>query len=329
MLDVFKGDAFTLTKLTAAINELPYQPGRIGASGLFSEEGVTTTTVLIEFDGDKLALVPNVPRGAPAQPKSTGKRRALPFLVPHLPQRSTIMADQVQGVREFGSEDATAGVQAVVNRHLANHRRDLEVTIEYHRMGAIQGMVLDADGEAIFDLFTYFGVTQQTHVINFSNANTKVLAKVIEAKGKIEDYLGGQMITGFRAYCSPEFFAELVSHPAVEKAYERWRDGQFLRTDNRQGFMFGDVEWIEYRGSVGDRRFIEAGAAYLLPVGVPDLFITRFAPADYVETVNTVGLPFYSKQELLRFGKGVELESQSNPLNLLTRPRAVVKLTLS
>jgi hypothetical protein len=30
----------------------------------------------------------------------------------------------------------------------------------------------------------------------------------------------------------------------------------------------------------------------------------------------------------MRFGKGVDLEAQSNPLNLCTRPRAVIKLTI-
>ncbi len=57
------------------------------------------------------------------------------------------------------------------------------------------------------------------------------------------------------------------------------------------------------------------------------MFITRYAPADYVETVNTVGIPYYSKAEAMRFNKGIELESQSNPLNLNTRPGAVVRLT--
>lgn len=60
-------------------------------------------------------------------------------------------------------------------------------------------------------------------------------------------------------------------------------------------------------------------------MGVTDLLITRYAPADYVETVNTIGLPFYAKQERLRLDKGVELEAQSNPLNLCTKPRAIIK----
>lgn len=61
---------------------------------------------------------------------------------------------------------------------------------------------------------------------------------------------------------------------------------------------------------------------------MPDFFITRFAPADYMETVNTDGLPYYTRVEPLPFGKGLEIESQSNPLHLPTRPKAIIKLKM-
>ena len=46
-----------------------------------------------------------------------------------------------------------------------------------------------------------------------------------------------------------------------------------------------------------------------------------------METANTLGLPKYAKQEALRMNRGVEFEAQSNPLNLCTRPAAIIKLT--
>lgn len=60
----------------------------------------------------------------------------------------------------------------------------------------------------------------------------------------------------------------------------------------------------------------------------PDLFISAFAQADYMEVVNTEGLPYYAKLERLPFDKGVAGEAQSNPLHLCTRPLAVRELTL-
>ncbi|WP_342006773.1 major capsid protein [Stutzerimonas balearica] len=100
-----------------------------------------------------------------------------------------------------------------------------------------------------------------------------------------------------------------------------------MRDDLRKGFTFGEVTWKEFYGKVGSISFIGENDAYLIPIGVSELFITRYAPADYMETVNTIGLPLYAKQELMRMNKGVALEAQSNPLNLCTKPRAVIKLT--
>ena len=59
------------------------------------------------------------------------------------------------------------------------------------------------------------------------------------------------------------------------------------------------------------------------------MYLSRFAPANYAETVNTIGLPYYAKSRMLDFDKGVEIEAQSNVLNIATRPTALVELTTS
>lgn len=58
-------------------------------------------------------------------------------------------------------------------------------------------------------------------------------------------------------------------------------------------------------------------------MGVPDVFIEAYAPADYTETVNTVALPRYNKMEPMQFDKGTLIESQMNTLPLCTSPRAL------
>jgi len=83
----------------------------------------------------------------------------------------------------------------------------------------------------------------------------------------------------------------------------------------------------EYAGGIGTHDFIESGFAYAYPEGVQNLFQTRFAPADYMETVNTKGLPYYAKQELMKMNKGVHLESQSNPITFCSLPEAVIEVS--
>lgn len=327
-LDIFNDDAFSMVSLTKAINTGDHLPQRLAELGLFSEEGITTTSAMIEQKGETLSLVPAGTRGSPANATAGDKAKLIPFPTVHLPARATILADTVQNLRAFGSETEVETVQTVVNKRLEKMRRQIDATIEFHRMGAIKGQVLDADGTSVLlDLYTAFGVSQQTQAMALATTTTKVRELIVKAKRKSEDALGAQMYRGMRAFCSADFFDAFVSHGAVEAAYDRWMNGEFLRADVRGGFYHGGVFWEEYRGTVGAVPFIASGEAYLVPEGVPDLFVTNYAPADYMETVNTIGLPYYAKQEAMRLNKGVEVEAQSNPLCLNTRPRAIIKLT--
>ncbi|MBU6956103.1 major capsid protein, partial [Hahella sp. HN01] len=58
-----------------------------------------------------------------------------------------------------------------------------------------------------------------------------------------------------------------------------------------------------------------------------DTFATHCAPADFNETVNTIGKPLYAKQEPRKFGRGTDLHTQSNPLPMCRRPGVLVRLT--
>lgn len=312
--------------LNAHINNLPRINTRLSDMGLFQEDGLVGTTIVkIGIKDNKLVLVPNVPRGAPGQPKGLDRGKVKLLETTHLPQRSTIMADQLLGVWDPTDPEGT-NVAALVNSLQVVHKRDLDYTIEYHRMGALQGKVLDSDGSVIVDFHQEFGVQKSTIGMELNKAETKVRSKVLSIKRAIEAKLGGVPFTGVHVFCSAGFFDALTDHPDVEAAYQRWQDGAALRNDVRKGFVFGDVTFEELQGSTGGELAIPDNEAIAFPLGVPDMFLTRFAPADYLETVRTKGLPYYSKTAPLRMNKGIELESQSNPLSINTRPDAVIRL---
>jgi hypothetical protein len=326
-MDIFNNDAFSVLSLTKAIENVPHQPMRVGQLGVFTEEGISTTSVSLESIGSTISLVPSASRGSPGKPMTNDKRTLRSMNVIHLPQRASIVADEVQNLRAFGSESDVETAQTLMNRKLMKMRRDLDTTIEYQRVGAIKGQILDADGTTVLeDMFTAFGVSQTSHNLVLGTTSTKVAIKLIEAKRKMEAQLGGLMYTDLRVLCSASFFDALVSHPAVEKAYDRWMNGEFLRVDHRGGFFFAGIYFEEYRGSIGGNAFIEDGAAYMIPTGVADLFTTYYGPADYMETVNTNGVAYYAKQEPMPFNKGIMVEAQSNPLSICTRPSVPVKL---
>ena len=334
MNDVFSSDAFGIVALTNAINALPYQPMRIGQLGIFQEQGVPTTSVALEFDGKTLRLIPTKARGAPATANTRDGRTVRSFAVPHIPLEDVVLPEDYQNVRRFGSNEQLEGVGEVIARRLSSMRSKLETTIEYHRLGAVQGIIKDADGSTtIHNLFTDFGVSQDTVGFELATSTTKVRKKCLAVLRLIETALGGIGYTTVRAVCGKDFFEALISHADVETAYQRYQDGSQLRNDPRySGFEFAGIFFEEYRGSIAGSggsavNFVDVDNAHFFPTGLPDLFMNYWAPADFVETANTVGLPFYAKQEMRKMGRGVDLHAQTNPLCICTRPKSLVKGT--
>ena len=329
-ISIFQDEAFGVAALLTVINEDHVLPGQIAASGLFEEQGVPGTVVQIEKDGTTLALVKAAPRGSTGQVVTGDKRSLIPFNTVHLPQTFQILADEIQGIRAVGSLTELMQVQAYVARRIEKARRQLDLTHEYQRIGAIKGKVIDADGQTVlFDIFQRFGITRpKAFSMELGNEDTDVSAMCVEVLDKQEDALGAVTATGAHAYCGKTYWAKLISHPKVREAYLGWERAAALLGDRRAPFEFGGITWERYRGQIGGSPFVAADRAHVVPTGVPELFISAFAPADYMETVNTEGMPYYSKLEEMKFGKGVEGEAQSNPLHLCTKPASVIELTI-
>lgn len=326
--DVVNSDAFTMASLTAAINKMPYKPGRLGELGLFKRQGVAVTSVKVEERNGVLALIPTKKRGEPASVARTGKRTVRSFDVPHIPYEDSILAADVQNVRRFGSADELEGVVQVVNDRLETMRQSHEVTLEYHRVGAVHGLLLDADGATtIYNLFTEFGVAEQTVAFLLGTSTTDVRAKCLAVHRATEKALGALPHSGIHAICGETWFEKLVSHDSVKEAYYRFQDSANLRNDPRKGFEFGGITFEEYRGSIGSVDFVNASQARFFPLGVPGLFMTYDAPGNFTEAANTIGLPVYAKQERMKYDRGVDLLTESNPLCMCTMPRVLVKGT--
>jgi hypothetical protein len=329
--DIFNNDAFSVSALTQSMIDIPRLQTKIGDKKLFKEQGMSTLGMMIERKGSTLSLVPAAPRGGVGETAVRGGRTLINLQTTHLPQRGAMLADEVQGIRAFGSETEVEAVQSIMQDKLAVAKAKIDITMEYHRIGAIKGMVMDADGTTpLLDVYSAFGMTQQTQFMALATTTTKVKQKVIEIKRKIQLQLGGMSYNKIRVLCSQTFFDDLTGHATVEKAFELFQENSYARSDQSgSAFEFADVIFEEYAGGVGNTLFIPEGEAYAYPEGVMGLFQTWFAPADWMETVNTKGLPYYAKQEVMPYNKGVSFESQSNPLNFCSRPEAVLKIKSS
>ncbi len=333
VLDVFAGDAFSVTSLTDAINKIPHKPARLGEMGLFGNKGVTTQNIIIEERDGVLQLIQTTAPGAPSSLNKKQDRRARSFVVPHLGLQDTVLAAEVQGVRAFGSQSETEGVAQVVLEKIATMRQAHEVTLEWHRMGALKGLLLDADSAMIYNLYNEFGVMPQAiQDFDMHTAATEQAPLIMAAIRLIEEALGGTPSDHIHCLMGDDVWDAFIVNTSVKTAYERWmgaQDGQagaFLRSDMRKGFPFGGCYFENYRGKIGSKSFLAATEGYMFPVGAQGVFQTYNAPADYIETVNTVGLPFYAKQQVMQFDKGIMIDTQSNPLCVCTQPRVIVPI---
>ncbi len=332
MNNPFDNPGFSMASLTTAINLLPNRYGRLEQLGLFPARPVRTRQIVVEERNGTLNLLPTQPVGAPATLNVRDKRKLRSFVVPHVPLDDVVLPEEVQGVRAFGSETDTESIASVMAQHLQSMRNKHALTLEHLRIGALKGVILDADGSVLHNLYTDFDITAKTVNFALTTEATNVRNKCTEVIAHIEENLRGEFMTGVRVLCSPEFFEKLVGHGKVEKAYENYAQGAMLRDDVRTGFAFGGIVFEEYRGQASNidgttLRFIAAGEAHAFPLGTVDTFATYFAPADFNETVNTLGQPLYAKQEPRKFERGTDLHTQSNPLPMCHRPGVLVKLT--
>lgn len=336
VLDIFSGDAFSIASLTDTVNHSDYKPSMISALRLFQEEGIPTRTVIIEEEFQTIKLVQTAPFGGVAEPRTVDQRKARSFVVPHLPLGAAITAEEIQNIRAYAAgmtpQQALLAVEQLRNKKLTVLRDDLETTLEFHKVGAIKGKILDADGSTIFDLFSQFNVIQQTLNMVLGTATTNVNQKIRAAIRLSLDALKNTPVTGWAAICSDTFFDDLISHAKVEDKYLNWQAAADLSQSHRAfgSFDFGGVSWMNYRGEIGTTKFVEDDFAYLFPVGARGVFIGKFGPSDYIDRVNQIpspdGLPIEVRSEMKRMGKGVDIEAQSNPLYLCTKPRAIIKL---
>ena len=337
MLDIFRSDAFGVVPLTLAINNLKFVPGYVSSSGVFAESSIATTAFVIEEKNNILSLVPPTPRGGPGITMDKTRRNMRMLLVPHFEINDAIMAEEVQGVRPFGSEDGTENVMTKVGERMQLAGQSLEYTQEYSRVGAIKGIITYANGTSM-NLFNEYSlpVPSNTDMNLDSTANDGSLRlKCATITRTMGANLDGVTFSGVEALCGDAFFDALIKNAEVRATYVAAMQGQELRTGYVNAgqvwgsFTFGGINWTNYRGNVGATPMIETNMAYLYPTGVPDLFKTVLAPADYIETVNTMGKARYVKQYTMQNDKGIHLDVQMNALNICTRPLVLQRAVMT
>jgi hypothetical protein len=327
---------FELVDYTQELLLIPNQWGLLNELGIFSEESVSQHSVTVESSEGTLGLITDKVRGERNNVNKNDTRSLRSFPIPHFPADDAVKPEDVQGKRAYGSPDAAETEAAVIARKLERIRMNHAVTLEAARAYAITvGAIYAPNGTVAGNFYTDFGITRKSIDFVLGTSTTDLTAKSEEGIAHIQDNIqSGEVVSNIIVLCSPAFFGKLINHPTIKDAYRYYASTQEpLRQRLGSGlyrrFVHSGVEYIEYRGSYNGAALIPAGEAYMLPQGTSDMFKTYFSPANKFQFVNTLGEPAYVFTYRNPTDSEILIQSESNHLNLVRRPQAVVQLTTS
>lgn len=334
-MNVFTGNAFSATSLTGAIQKRDYVPQLLGSLNLFEPEPVNTRSVMVDRSTTGLTLIPTSPDGAPPQQLGREGRDIVSLRTTRLAKQFTMFAREIESIRETGSETELMRVQTEYMKRLDRLNRDMELTHEYHRLGALQGLLLDADGTTvIYDYEAEFAETIPAPISFELNITTTDIHKICKSitRDMARASKGAMASASVHALCGDAFYDDLVAHPNVEKFYLNQaaaRDARASQGQVFESFTIGGITFHNYRGTDDNSTVaIPDDEAKFFPVGAADTFKVALAPHDSFDFVNTPGQRLYAVNVVdTQRQMWVQGELYSYPLYINQRPGLLRKAT--
>lgn len=327
---------FAVSDWTEELLVVPNMYGMVQQMGLFDVEGVATHTISFEEINQNIGLIGDRPRGERSNVGKDYTRKVRSYSIPHFPLDDAISPRDIQGKAAYGG--AGAGAPEVLDqvraRKLERVRRMHAQTLEVARVKTLTtGAIYAPNGTIAGNFYTDFSVTRKEVDFVLGTGTTEVPLKNEEVIAHIQDNLfTGDIVTNIIYLCSPQFFSKYITQAGVKAAYSQYAsDQEPLR--NRLGsginrtFTHAGVTLVEYRGFSPDgTQFIPAGDAYAFPLGTQDVFKTYFGPAERFDTVNTIGVEAYIFEFMNQTNTEIQLQSESNFINVVRRPQVIVRL---
>lgn len=330
-MDIFNAPQFGVVSLSGMVDRLPYVPTLLDSLNLFEPMPVRSRNIMIDRRNGGLQLIQTSADGAPPDVLDNEDRDMVMLRTTRLTKRFTLYAYELEGIRAFGTESELMQVMAEYNRRAARIKADMSATHEHHRLGALQGILLDADGTSVIrNYFEEFGITQPAALaLDFRHTTTGIRAQLATIVRSIIDGSDG-LINGtnqIHALIGDAAFDKLVTHPEVERTYLNWAAAADLRQGIGvyQSFTFGGITWHNYRGvRSGSALSIPTNGVRFFPVGTRGVFVKAMAPYEGLGYLGTAGQDTYMlnipDRERDQWTKG---EIYSYPLYMCQRPEVL------
>ncbi len=336
-IDVLNQDAFSSVSMLAAIERIDTKPDRLGQLGIFTENPIRSATVAVEERAGTLSLIQTSQRGAPLDQRTTETRSIRDFRTARIAKGDRLLASELQFIRQFGTEDQTEEMQVEIARRLsgpAGLLAEVEATWENMRLGAVQGILTDADDSTIYNWFTEFGITQATETdFDLDNASpvSGALRKLVQSDvvRVMRRLAKGARYSGIRALCGSAFFDDLIGHIDVRETFLNQAAASELRAGyDGVAFQFGGVTWEEYIGTDDNSTVaIDTDEVKFFPEGTGNtVFEMALSPGEQIAHIGQLGQPYYpmiipdTDRDMW-----ADLEVYSYPLFICKRPEMLLR----
>lgn len=326
LLDLFNNNAFAMTAMSAAIDKMESAPNHIRSLGLFNEHGIHENQVAIEKREDTLSLIQTSVRGAPLEKRARELRDIRDFRTVRIAKSDEIFASELQFLRGFGEEQQIVSLQEELTRRMAALQRDIETTLENMYLGAVQGIVKDADDSTIYDYYTQFGISAADEIA-FDLANTvggalreMIQKEVIRPMRRAQK---GQVVGRVYALCGDDFWDGLMKNAEFRETFLNQIQARELRDGyDLEEVSFAGVTWANYVGTDDNSSVaVPASKVKFFPLGNNNIFETVFSPGETFAELGQVGQPMYARVIPDRDrNEKVVLEVLSYPLPISRRP---------
>lgn len=330
--DIFNRNGWGVVEFHEDIVEkVDFKPQLLGSLGIFEPVYSRSSTIAVADRNRTLTLIPTSELGAPPQELIPAGAKVRAFKATRLAKGSTIHAAELAGVAALPFDLQTREVAGELADRSQQIMNDLELTWEHMRFGAIQGKVLDANGEVIFDWFEEWGVPEPTEVSFALNSDdTDVRKKCRDIKREMMKAAKGVWTPSTRvaALVGDTFYDLLVNHKQIKETKLGTERASML--ENIEGYSAIEIEgitFINYRGTDdGSTIAIGSNKAKFFPVGARGAFKAGFAPAnEFKPYLNQRAREYYGLILADTSGRDAwdRVEIYSYPLFICTRPEMI------
>lgn len=307
-LDIFRNDAFSVTSLQRTVDNMPFIPTMLGDMGIFTPKPIMTRQVLLYEKDGNIRLIPITEIGSPdvQQARDQGRLRALETV--RLAKMDTVRAGELVNVADMALPETVRLRNAIqlVTQRTQILKNDMNATKELHRLGAIQGKLLDADGTTVvYDYFAQYGISAPATInINFSTTAEVDLMMFFQDNVYRPMTLSLQnraSVGGFRitALVGDTFWSRLMRHPGFRQIYVNQQiavavaraANPLVQPNAWETVDFAGVTWVNYRGSTAGDIAVPTNDAIFFPIGATDVFEVYFSPGETLLDVGKPGKP--------------------------------------